>query len=176
MREDVLRGVRLGAILCAGLLAGAASYRVFHAWPDASAPASEVQPAVPVVVSVPDAPIPNSSTDVPPPPPPSRPTIYRHPPRPGPAGNTPASQTIVVFVPEDSEDAGAAKAADAAEAAEPIANAMVQKEESPAQEERGIDNSIPKSQSRGKRWWKAVGRFLHITRGNDADQQALRQP
>jgi hypothetical protein len=53
---------------------------------------------------------------------------------------------------------------------------MVQKEESPAQEERGIDNSIPKSQSRGKRWWKAVGRFLHITRGNDADQQALRQP
>ena len=93
---------------------------------------------------------------------------------------TAAAKTLAAPVPKPSDEGDGTETADASEAAPPPENAAVPKEvpkeESPAQEEPGSDDPLTKPQSRGKRWMKAVGRLLHITRSNGVDPQALRQP
>ncbi len=183
MTGDIARGVRLGTILLTGVLAVFVCYRVVDGVP--AVPASGVpdapQAAVPVPAQTPIVPAPPvtpASESVPPPPPvsDSGPMIHRHPPRPRPA--TPPAQTMLASTPGDLDlpDASPAPVSTpVAVAATPPAPVM-QKDNPTTPDESGLDDPMPKAPSRGKRWIKAVGRFLKIKRDDQVETQSLRQP
>jgi hypothetical protein len=107
----------------------------------------------------------------------SRPSIQRHAPRPRPVETKPAATTVLAAAPQDSEVTDPAFSPVPAPA--PVVSTApkpVQKAESPALAEPGTDDLVQRPQGRGRRFLKAVGRFLRITRGSNPEEQSLRQP
>ena len=170
-REEILRGIRLGAICFALLLVWLAAYRVLREGP-APDPLPQTQEVPPQ--AAPPAETPSGSPLVPPPPPlvaPRRSASIRTAAKPVVTESIPNTRVDTLAAPEE-------------KAAEPIATEEQEKEGPDPTAEKaeavtsdpagGVDNQ--KSGNRGKRLLKAVGRFLHISPKKDLQGQAVRQP
>lgn len=161
LREHIIRGARAGSILLLLLLAAYAGYRVMHeASAGATAPKSTPpEHAAPVAARVP---VSTAGPAVPPPPPPRA----RKPPNA--RVQTPVAQSDPAPEPPsaDKEPDEAAKSDLVEKGNEEKQPAAVQPVE-PQQEQANEDQSAP-ADYRGKRWLKAVGRFLHVSGRKDA--------
>ena len=167
MRDYIIKGMRVGCFLLAAMLVGFALYRVANepGASDKSVTASE-PPAVPETASVPA--VSGGSKAVPPPPPRTAKSAPKRPKETAIAQTAPLPEPAVVEpaipMPEAKREP-----APAAVVAQDTSVAPVEKPEpAPA-----VDGSDP-MQSRGKRWLKSVGRFLHVGGKKDASQQAIR--
>lgn len=154
-RDDILRGLRLGATLLALLFAGVAAFRISREIPARAAPVEKAsKPARP-------APPPHDLWSGPavPPPPPARKTAAR---RAAPVAKIPATERPAKTdlqpkpVSESVEDPVEKPAAPAVT---PIAQF---KDANSAA--TGTEEPAAKPEPRAKRVLKAVGRFLHIVR------------
>lgn len=169
-RDDIVRGVRIGALLLAAVVVALTAHRLT---PEASAPGPREKPPAPM--ATPPAPRPAAvkplvkhvspvKDDVPPPPPLS-PEIRRVKPPVAPLSEAPVAVATSeqIFAPE-------VKADDSAPLPQmEVAPAVVSAEQSepaPAPEPA----APVKTQNRGKRWIKAVGHFLHLG-GKNEDQR-----
>jgi hypothetical protein len=171
LRDDIVRGLRVGSILLAAMLVGFAVYRMTHepathepVKNEVATPTPEAAPAVtpaPVVVSA------TSSGTVPPPPP----RVQRKR-----AAQSLVVETVPVARPVVQEAAAAAPEVKPEPVATPVEEkgTPAQTAEVKAEAEPG-DDSTDAQQARSKRWVKAVGRFLHIGAKKDVPPQAIRQ-
>jgi type IV secretory pathway VirB10-like protein len=180
--DDVLRGLRWGAILVAGLAIGVACYRVVHESPpnaalETSALAS-VSPAatqensdsLPSAKSI-DKPAgkralsTSGSRPVPAPPARAARPVVSNPPRVAPGDpaltGEPASKNEDDSVTDEKPAGPSAEMADEKDADHGAAEKTDSEESSgPA----STNENVPKQEARGKRWIKAVGRWLGIGR------------
>jgi hypothetical protein len=157
LRQDIIRGARVGTILLALLIVGYAGYRVTHE-PAGTVPA-ETPKAQTAPVKVPDMRYSNGPAL--PPPPPAK---SRKPVRP------PVAQTVVA------QTVDAAPAAEKEPAATHDEKAVEENSPSDVKESEPVEASAePASppedpaqpEARGRRWLKAVGRFLHLAPKKD---------
>jgi hypothetical protein len=160
-REDVFRGLRLGAIVFAALLVGVAVYRIARE----TAPAESTE-------QKPPEPVPAATTTAAPaavPAPPSRPQIRRHP---------VGQKTVAAASALPVETEPAAQPVDRVETADvkPEPEPSLEKTEAPAVVDTVNAAAADKKDTRGKRWVKAVGRFLHLSPKKDVEPSAVRQP
>jgi hypothetical protein len=154
-RDDILRGLRLGAILLALFIAGVAAYRIAREAP--RAPVARHAPKPPSL-RVPEARASKeSSIPVPPPPPVAagarKLTRTAAPPatRPAETENPPAA--VLDHPPELEREV----VTETAQHAEPAPEKTIEAPASPAPDQPPV-----KPEARPKRWLKAVGRFLHV--------------
>lgn len=180
-REDILRGLRLGAILLAMFIAGVASYRMTREGPagkpDSRSPASKLKPVAaagpegtgtaPGIVTPRAAARANRAKGpgVPPPPPsmahklaPRHPTAIAVIPRPLAAEAKSGESTDIVPAQPDVSVAADPEKDDRATAAGPPTVAQGDSNAAPAT----ADQDGPKPPGRAKRALKAVGRFLRF--------------
>ena len=180
VRNDVVRGVRLGAVVLAMLLAGAIVYRVVYFVP---APAAQ-QSTAPTPESVAQVPptypdVPSASAQVPPlPPPPPSPASAR----PSSVRALPArvSRATPAPVPQPSVEAPVTPPAavplaplSSIERAEPEASPAAPAEGASA-DSTEPERIAPPAESRGKKMIKAVGRFLHIGAKKDVPAENIK--
>jgi hypothetical protein len=157
-RDDILRGLRLGAILLVLLFAGVAIYRIAHEPADPSPEARKPLPAA----TKPSKPAGAAAHDIwsgpaIPPPPPTH-TTRRASGNNVASGQKPADPVVETPAPEpERHEESLAEASDPPKA--PSAGAG---EESPAPAETELTEEKP--EGRPRRWVKAVGRFFHIVR------------
>jgi len=178
VHDDVVRGVRLGAVVLALVLACAIVYRVVYVVP---APAAQ-QPSAPTPESVaqvpptyPDIPAPSSLVRPPPPSPsPSaRPSSVRVvPARVSRATSAPLSQPGVeaAAAPEPPIPLAPLSSIERAEPEPP----PVQPAEAASADSTEPERIAPPAESRGKKMIKAVGRFLHIGAKKDVPAENIK--
>jgi hypothetical protein len=177
LRDEILKGVRIGSILLVGLLIAFTAYRLMH---EAPAPQSAApKPAPPAVVAKPAAPAVHLSgpapLSVPPPPPVNGPARRMAHGRPQVATNTapaiieaPAPPVDVVELEMKPIDPPAEVKVDQADPQPFTPRVAAVPVPTPAPSDPlGPD-------TRGKRWVKAVGHFLHIGK-KDVQPDAVRQ-
>jgi hypothetical protein len=176
MRQDILRGVRLAAILFAIILVALTSYRMLHvsAAPAAQPEARDIEPvgakAAPAVVAVP------GGAEVPPPPPVSARSntrwVTRRPPvstgveaaTPTEAASLRDTTPTPVAAPEPAPVVAAQP--------EPVPHAVAADD---SKEVSAPPTETAQTQGpHGKRWVHAVGRFLHVGGKKDAQPQSVR--
>ena len=155
-RDDILRGLRLGAILLALFIAGVAAYRIAREAP--RAPVARHAAPKPPSPRVPDARgSGESSIPVPPPPPVagSARKITRNaaPPVARPAETETPPADVLEHAPELEREV----VTETAQHSEPAPEKTIEAPVSPAPEQPPV-----KPEARPKRWLKAVGRFLHV--------------
>jgi len=170
LREDILRGVRVGSILLAVLLVGFAGYRVMRE------PAGTVPTRAPEPRSAAPAPTPHvvpstSGPAIPPPPPPKNRKARSQPPvQSALAETTPSEPVAPVEQPVADVYKSDSPVAETEEKAAPVV--AEQKSEPPP----AVDDGTDSQDGRGRRWLKAVGRFLHVGKKDATSQQSIRQP
>jgi hypothetical protein len=169
MRDYIIKGMRVGCFLLAAMLVGFALYRVASeptGAPDKSVTAAE-PPAVPETAPAP-ATVSGGSRAVPAPPPRTAKGAPKRPKETAVAQTAPIPEPVVVEpaipMPEVKHEPASVTVV-----AQDTSVAPVEKPE-PAPV---VDRSDP-MQSRGKRWLKSVGRFLHVGGKKDVPQQAIR--
>lgn len=155
LRDDIVRGLRMGGILLALFIVGVAAFRISRESPPPKAPVAREAPA-PVATRVPDARYLNGPPIPPPPPVVGRKTRRRvEPAAVAPAAVAPMEVERRIIEPVTKE-----APAEAAEQPEPAQEKNVDLPE--PVEPVAPDTPVAKPASRPKRWLHAVGRFLHV--------------
>jgi type IV secretory pathway VirB10-like protein len=176
--EDILRGLRLGALLLIGLAVGVAAYRMTRQGPaDFPPPAPEPEaqaPAQSFHLPTFGSTFSDPAKGVPPPPPvggdPRR-AVRRKP-----AATTAPEQPQAAAVPDATADAASDNSPAAEPAAEENAASEAAKEDAGAPDQSSNSDVDDKNPGRGKRFLKAVGRLFHIGNKKDAAGQSMRPP
>lgn len=150
-RDEILRGLRLGAIFLAVFIASVAAYRITHEAPAVAAKREAPEPAAPT----PRAPQPDfgdpDGPHLPPPPPVARKKRVDPP------------VTAPVEVESKPPEVASPPAPEHEVAVEPARpEPPPQKIEAP--EDPDPVAPVTKPEARPKRWLRAVGRFLHVVR------------
>ena len=169
LRDDIVRGVRVGAILLAALLVGYTGYRLMRepaGVPDAPPPKVSAAP-----VHAPPAkpyPVSKAGGSVPPPPPHGAKDAHR------------IEQSAVVQTPAADPAPVEERAAAAGDTSVPAAAAEGEKQTSFQTDENSQADSqngdtVAPPEPRGRRWLKAVGRFLHVGGPKDQTFQTTHQ-
>ena len=178
-QKEIIRGVRLAAIVFAALLVSLITYRTIHFTPAPAAPTQPAAQPAPEVVSTPESFVaPDAVPEAVPVP--VKPQIHRHPHRSA-AALAPAN-TVSSAEPVPAPAAAPTPAADPSaiaslvnapfETSSPDANAA--KAEDVAKPQSAADNPAPRP-SRKKAFLRAVGRLFHVGSKKDAQDQAQQQ-
>jgi hypothetical protein len=155
-RDDILRGLRLGAILLALFIAGVAGYRVVREAPAARNEKDALTPETPKPAPPVRAPDPRFLSGAPIPPPPPTAAGARKTARHA-APAAPAPPMEIADKPVDSPPASESIVREA-----PVETAA-QPEPVPEKIAEPLPvTPVAKPEARPKRWARAVGRFLHI--------------
>lgn len=157
-REDILRGIRLGAILLATLLIGIAAYRILSATPAPKAKQQQKK-ALPAIANAPPFVVPPA------------PPIHRKASKRAVAQTTNPAESIsqTPVVSTDTEVV-------AVEQEKKGPDAAAEKVEATAPEPVRVGEATQNPGSRGRRWLRSVGHFLHIGPKKDLPSQAVQQP
>jgi hypothetical protein len=169
MRQDVLRGFRLGAVIFAAMLLGVAVFRITHGPHGSPAPDPALQSSEVATTPPAETPLREGPPVVPAPPPLSRPQIRRHSAR--------QATAVAEAVPAVSTNAAPSpdETAAPAEPAQPE-SVVADTKDSTAPVVGASEEAAAIQESRRKRWAKAVGRFLHVTPKKDVQPSAVRPP
>ena len=156
-RDDILRGLRLGAILLTLFIAGVAAFRVVREGPAARNEKDAVTGDTPQPATPPRGPDPRFLSAAPVPPPPPSVGARKSTRRPAPVAPAPVEiAEHPVEIPPASESIVREAPVEPPAQPEPVHQKIA---DSPA-----LVVPVLKPEPRPKRWARAVGRFLHVVR------------